>query len=485
MSPAHNQALDQALGALRAPALFLRLRARPLPDDVLLLLKIVAGESHSRDLACANSGETVDVVAEAATQYIQQVMFYPGSDSHRLLGVSAAADGSQIKEHHRWLVRWLHPDRNTEQWDAVYADRVNKAWQDLRTPERRQDYVSRLPPAVPTEEWPSGINPLAESFPVANWSSGDEFVLPSRVTRLLPLFVMGGLVLAASTFLWLQYQVNRSAAKAQVVTVTTRAAVENSPATARQKIPEASEKTIAALANAVDAPQPIVLPQPIEESPSIARQVSRVAESRAIAVASAPPPEIARYAVSIGTPARTTHIEAIRTSSIPDRPPPRIPVVAAVPRRRANDIASASVVEPASNISTALSLDSPEMESLIDAAAARAVIMRFRSAYSSGNINQFRDLLASKTLDDHGERKSILKAYGKLFETSASRRIEIHDPDWLTDGDTAVLIANYDAWILPRGESTERHFFGKIRFDLRSEDGELRVARLRHDAAGG
>ena len=187
---------------------------------------------------------------------------------------------------------------------------------------------------------------------------------------------------------------------------------------------------------------------------------------------------------AVGSPLRNTSVSPIEIdifaglNATPLRP-------AAIAKRPADVTAVANAVAPADPISPSVAANPPALESLIDAAGARAVIMRFRSAYSSGNISQFRDLLASKTVDDHGERRSILKAYGKLFETSASRRIEIHDPDWLTDGDTAVLIANYDAWIVPRGESRERHFFGKIRFDLRSEDGELRVARLRHDTAGG
>ena len=114
MTPAHSQALDQALAALRAPGLFPRLREAPFPDDLLFLLRIAAGEAQSREIASAISGETADVVAEAAVLFIQQVMFHPGGDSYRLLGVSPASPDSQVKEHHRWLVRWLHPDRNTE-----------------------------------------------------------------------------------------------------------------------------------------------------------------------------------------------------------------------------------------------------------------------------------------------------------------------------------------------------------------------------------
>ena len=38
-------------------------------------------------------------------------------------------------------MKWLHPDRNQDGWEAVYADRVNVAWQDLKTPDRRAEYM--------------------------------------------------------------------------------------------------------------------------------------------------------------------------------------------------------------------------------------------------------------------------------------------------------------------------------------------------------
>jgi hypothetical protein len=34
----------------------------------------------------------------------------------------------------RWLLEWLHPDRNHNSWDAVYAERVLKAWREVSAP---------------------------------------------------------------------------------------------------------------------------------------------------------------------------------------------------------------------------------------------------------------------------------------------------------------------------------------------------------------
>ena len=139
LSAGSLQALEQALACLRAPSLVRAALARPLPD-MQLLLRVAADEQGVREACAQATGETAERVAEAAVFFVQQVQFVPDADSYRVLGVSRDADDAVIKTHHRWLVRWLHPDRNPDPWEAAYADRVNRAWQDLRTPERRRSY---------------------------------------------------------------------------------------------------------------------------------------------------------------------------------------------------------------------------------------------------------------------------------------------------------------------------------------------------------
>lgn len=205
MSPKHSPALEQALAAFHAPALLLRLRERALPDDALLLVRIAAGETEARESASAISGESEAVIVEAAVLFIQQLMFFPGSDSYRVLGVAAQAPGSLIKEHHRWLVRWLHPDRNLDEWDAVYADRVSHAWQDLRTPQRRREYDNTRPSGV-------GTHPFAVAEPSHRISRvapqhlrKEQYHLSARTMRRLPTLILGSLIAGAISILAIQY----------------------------------------------------------------------------------------------------------------------------------------------------------------------------------------------------------------------------------------------------------------------------------------
>ena len=83
------------------------------------------------EAAVANSGEPATVVIEAARFYLQQALFRPEADSYRVLGIDPGASRATARNHMRWLLEWLHPDRNNNSWDAVYAERVLKAWREV------------------------------------------------------------------------------------------------------------------------------------------------------------------------------------------------------------------------------------------------------------------------------------------------------------------------------------------------------------------
>lgn len=215
MSRGASPALVQALAAFHAPGLLGRLRAAPLPDEMLLLIQAAAGDRAARARACADSGESEAVVVEAATQFIQQVMFDAGSDSYRVLGTDTGSTQAQIKEHHRWLVRWLHPDRQPDAWESAYTDRVNRAWQDLRTDDRRAAFDLRTPslppagPSAPTLAAPPG--PAGKLLlPGRMRPRRDMPALPAEVLRRLPGLVLGSLAAGALALLGLQFYLTRA-----------------------------------------------------------------------------------------------------------------------------------------------------------------------------------------------------------------------------------------------------------------------------------
>jgi hypothetical protein len=130
---AQPHVIELALDLARVPALARRSVVPPLPPNIIELIRIAAGSPEACRAAVAQTGEPRHVVIEAARFYLQQVLFRPEADCYRILGIAPAASRATAREHMRWLLEWLHPDRNTNNnsWDSVYAERVLKAWSEV------------------------------------------------------------------------------------------------------------------------------------------------------------------------------------------------------------------------------------------------------------------------------------------------------------------------------------------------------------------
>jgi hypothetical protein len=129
MARAH--VIELALDLARMPALAQSSAAPPLPPNIIELMRIAAASPEACQAAVTKTGEPTGVVIEAARFYLQQVLFGPGGDCYRILGVEPTASRETARTHMRWLLEWLHPDRNNNSWDAVYAGRVLKAWREV------------------------------------------------------------------------------------------------------------------------------------------------------------------------------------------------------------------------------------------------------------------------------------------------------------------------------------------------------------------
>lgn len=139
-----GKALEVALALWRMPSMRTALRQRPLPDDIGELVEMAAGASARIGQAAARVDATPEQLLEAVRFYASEILMHDRADAYRVLGVDADATSRQIKAHHRALQQWLHPDRRGNQWASVYATRVNVAWGELRSAERRAAYDARL-----------------------------------------------------------------------------------------------------------------------------------------------------------------------------------------------------------------------------------------------------------------------------------------------------------------------------------------------------
>jgi hypothetical protein len=195
-----TDALEQALALYATPGRLPMLLKRPLPRAVLLLIRIAGGDSEAIASASARTAESRRVIVDAALLYIQQILFHDGADSYRLLGVRADAGNDTIKEHYRWLMHWLHPDRQPERWEVVYSERVNRAWNSLNSEQRRDDYDTRMRSLVDAEDIDSRVGRQRRMRRVPDVLVPQPVLSPRTVQRL-PLLVLGGFALISMILL--------------------------------------------------------------------------------------------------------------------------------------------------------------------------------------------------------------------------------------------------------------------------------------------
>ncbi|RZA16643.1 MAG: hypothetical protein EOP93_14835, partial [Lysobacteraceae bacterium] len=191
MQGAKGTALEWALALMRAPGERHALRGKPLPGGVDVLLGIAAGVAPDALAQASRAfGEPEARVREAARFYAREVLFFPGADAYRTLGVNHRDGIHTIKAHYRLLQHWLHPDRTSGQDDAIFAGRVNLAWNQLRTAERRKAYDQLQPWDRPAAVFAS--DPARQTVRV--WE--DEDPAPaSRWRRRAPVLVLSGICL--------------------------------------------------------------------------------------------------------------------------------------------------------------------------------------------------------------------------------------------------------------------------------------------------
>lgn len=140
MSMGARTALRVAIELFHMPSRVRSARAAPLPPGVILLLEIAAGDAEAEQRAAASTGRPGELVRHAAVFFIEQVMLCQNADSYRVLGADPQTGSGDLRRNMALLVRWLHPDKAADEQRSVFVGRINQAWNDLKTPERRARY---------------------------------------------------------------------------------------------------------------------------------------------------------------------------------------------------------------------------------------------------------------------------------------------------------------------------------------------------------
>lgn len=135
-----RMALKIAIDLMHLPSQVRLVRSEPLPDGVLMLLRIAAGDAETELNAVELTGRSRDVIRRAATFFIEQILFAPDADSYQVLGASPQASTAELRRNLALLIRWLHPDLDARGERSIFVGRVTTAWNNLKTPERRAAY---------------------------------------------------------------------------------------------------------------------------------------------------------------------------------------------------------------------------------------------------------------------------------------------------------------------------------------------------------
>lgn len=142
-------ALARAIELFHFPAKVRLARTEPLPDDILLVLRIAARDDGAEQEALYLTERPPPVVREAAEFFIEQIMFAPGADAYRVLGATPDASAAELRRNMALLLRWLHPDADRSGERAVHVQQVTSAWEQVKTAERRAAYDVHRPRHIP------------------------------------------------------------------------------------------------------------------------------------------------------------------------------------------------------------------------------------------------------------------------------------------------------------------------------------------------
>jgi len=140
-----QNAIEVAISLLRQPSRVRFVRSEPLPDGLLDLLLIAAGDEEAESRAAVLMNRSREDVRRAANFFVEQVLLHSGADTYRVLGAHSSATANELRRNMGLLMRWLHHDPNRGNERGVFVARVTTAWNDVKTPERRSAYDTSHP----------------------------------------------------------------------------------------------------------------------------------------------------------------------------------------------------------------------------------------------------------------------------------------------------------------------------------------------------
>jgi hypothetical protein len=163
-----TSALKAAVDLLCVPTRARPMRISLLPGGIATLLEIASGDAEATSQGALLTGRSEETIRDAAVFFIEQILLAPDADSYRILGGTPELPTEELRRNMALLLRWLHPDtENSADVRAnrsIYATRVTRAWDQLKTADRRATYeASRTADGTQRSPRHDGPTPHAKS----------------------------------------------------------------------------------------------------------------------------------------------------------------------------------------------------------------------------------------------------------------------------------------------------------------------------------
>lgn len=455
------EALELALALHAAPGRIAELRARPLPAQGMApLLRVALGQADALAEAAAVFPDDRHRLVDAARFFVEQQLLARefDHDPWRVLGVNPGAPPELLRAHHHLLVRLVHPDRSDD-WAGAYADRVNRAWRQLRHEEGRAEML-RAPAA------PAAVGETWEARPAVPRVAPVQATMPPPRTSAPPLVWMAVGVALALT----------AAVAWQRLRPDTPTPVEAAAATATAPDDEPWYAEAAPLpATAGAAPLPELVPiAPLGAPPAVAANIAEPEPETTAPAATRPPPKASTNATSAPAPRRPPAPIRPAIVDAAATPPAEI-AVAAAPEPE-----PVTTAEPAAATAADAPVSEPEPAALEPDGP--TVLRSYRERYAAGDLGGLLGLYAREVHADTRHVAALAQDYARLFGNSQQRYIEFRDVRWQRHGDRLVGQARYETGYRKRSSLRKQLERGEVAIEVVLDGPASRLRRFERRA---
>ena len=123
-------AVNVALECHKRPNAF-DVKRELFPHGMLNVIKIAGGDDTTLQNCAEATGFEPASLMEACRWYLIQMLYHKSKSELQLLGLNPGASLEDIRQHKRWLAKWLHPDRNANVWETKFFHKVERAGTSL------------------------------------------------------------------------------------------------------------------------------------------------------------------------------------------------------------------------------------------------------------------------------------------------------------------------------------------------------------------